>query len=187
MGLVSVVPVQGAPRTRVSRRSAAGRAPAPPAEGDAGAFVLRSGRCPVRADEPSLPWPRTRGVGCALCSPNQVMFGSHIHDAIFSGSAFEYSKPAYHAAAQVRCPVDLGSFGDPAWATRQCRQLVHRRGERCGICYPAYRSSVSQRLRESSASGIVRLLHRKVRPVWIEATVASLSRRVPWTPDAARA
>jgi hypothetical protein len=49
MGLLSVVSEQGAPRTRVSWRSAAGRAPAPPAKGDAGVFVLRSGRCPVGA------------------------------------------------------------------------------------------------------------------------------------------
>jgi len=43
VGLLSVVPEQSAPRTRVSRRSAAGRAPAPPAKtGRCGRVLSRS-------------------------------------------------------------------------------------------------------------------------------------------------
>jgi hypothetical protein len=89
------------------------------------------------------------------------MFGSHIQDAVFPDSAFEYSKPAYPGTAQVRCQVDLGFFGHPARAPRQCPQLVHRRGEHCGICNPGVPIIGIPSSPRVIRAAIIRLLHRK--------------------------
>jgi hypothetical protein len=107
-----------------------------------------------------------------------VTFGSHIQDAVFAGSAFEYAKSDHPGAAEVRCQVALGFFGHPARAAREHRQLLHRWANSAASATPAYRSSVSHRLCASSAAGIIRLLHPKGSPVWIEATHGVPLRRV---------